>query len=287
MAKDASQLQPKHALLFSFILALQVVAATPAAAVTDLHRDVAVRPYNSVSPKTAVARCPSSNPRVIGGGGWAIGATDQIAERVMLTGLQPFRVTGRPGRFIAVGHEIGAGTDGEWQMEAYVICAAGLPGVEIVSNTTDPSSSTFKTAAARCPGAKKVLGTGARVPDAAGQVGLQLTRASGPRDISRAAAHEAANGYSDQWTLTSYAVCANPVGGPATAQLFDPPATLAYTGCPTGTFLHGPGGGGGLTGNGPRFLTSVYPYFDLRRVQVTMTSAPPGGMVAQAVCAPL
>jgi hypothetical protein len=278
----------KKGMLVFCVLATQVVVATPAAAVPGLVRPIAVSETNSESPKVEIARCPQGK-RVIGGGAWVFAISQSDETKVMLTGLQPLRDTvGRDG-YMAVGYERAAGIDGNWWLKAYAICADPLAGLQIVTGTTDPSSSTFKIAAARCPGPMKVLGTGARVPDTSGQVGLQLTRSSTPRDISRATAREDAAGYGGRWTLTSYAVCAfntplTPLGGQPIATL---PSlqNVVFANCPRGFFVHGAGGGGRLTDPGPFFLQVVYPFNDLDKVEVAMTGVPNGGMVAQAVCA--
>ena len=82
---------------------------------------------------------------------------------------------------------------------------------EIVPGVTE-GSARFKTALARCPSGTVAYGTGAAVPSI-GRIGLQMTRTSGPLDISRATGR-ADNNYSGSWTLTSYAIYARPAGRP-------------------------------------------------------------------------
>jgi hypothetical protein len=150
---------------------------------------------------------------------------------------------------------------------------------------TSPASPTFLATAAVCPSGKQVTGTGSRIVNSGGQVGLQLNRASGPLDISRSTARERANGYAGLWTLTSYAICANPVGLVAEGTLTNSSGT-SFT-CPTSTHrVHSVGGGGSLVDSGPVFLRLLYPFSNLRTVQVFMTGPPIGGMAIQAVCGP-
>lgn len=269
-------------------LAVLVAVATPAVAVTGLENRVSSSAKDSTSPKIQIARCSAGN-RVIGGGGVVETLSDEPEEyetKVILTGLEPIHDTLNRDGYMAVGYETTPGIPGRWYLQAYAICADPLAGLEIASSTTDPSSSRFKKAAAKCPGSKKVLGTGARVPDTRGRVGLQLTRASGPRDISRATAREGAGGYARPWTLSSYAVCANPIGGPPIAEVVNDDHDAV--GCPAGTFALGVGGGGGLTDSGAFFLQMMYPpriFPEPRSVEVKMTGVPNEGMVLQAVCA--
>jgi hypothetical protein len=81
--------------------------------------------------------------------------------------------------------------------------------------------------------------------------------------------------------VTAWVICVDPIG-----------AVVAYGGgtqsanadCPGTTLVHGAGGGGALTDQGPVFLRVVEPLPVLRRVTASMTGPYPGGMVAQAIC---
>jgi hypothetical protein len=118
-------------------------------------------------------------------------------------------------------------------------------------------------------------------------IGLQLTRTSGPLDISRAAGRvDTRFGSVGNWTLTSEVICARRAGGihvDGDSSLGD----SVSASCDTGT-VHGRGGGGGLTDGGLSWLYSIQPFNNLKYVNVRMTSPlnpSIGGMIAHFTCA--
>ena len=284
------------------LAAVAVLVAGPAAAATGLSRYASDRiGPNLVSPKTATAYC-EPNQVVVGGGAWAFEEND--VGQVLLTQLQPIhggRLDGyeasaearpaTPGEFALVPRP---GDPGEWWLEAYALCAdaTALAGyeivshTEIVSNTTRPVSPPSVAAAAKCPSGKLVTGTGSRIFNSGGRVGLQLSRASDPLDISRSTARERTGGYSDDWVLASYAICASPAGLTAESTVITgtPGGDLS---CSTPTHqVHSVGGGQSLDDPQPFFLQVLYPNSDKRGVRVFMTGLPPNGIAIQAICGP-
>jgi hypothetical protein len=177
-------------------------------------------------------------------------------------------------------------------MQGYAVCANrdALDGY-VIKHKTVQVSSRFQHTAASCPSGTVAYGSGADVHlpgrnegDANGQVGLQLIRTSGPLDISRGAGR-ANNTFSGTWELTSWAICAKPAFG-VHAEGTVVQGAFGTHACKTlGDQVTGPGGGGGLTDGGPVWLQVIYPYANLRRVDVQLTGTPIGGMVASAVCA--
>jgi hypothetical protein len=91
--------------------------------------------------------------------------------------------------------------------------AVRITGVHRVSERTPFSgsnSSTLKTAVATCPGGERVLSGGAKVITANGSstVGnVALTRLVPTTSTYGAQAVEAREGYSENWSLTAYAIC--------------------------------------------------------------------------------
>jgi hypothetical protein len=136
-----------------------------------------------------------------------------------------------------------------------------------------------------CPSGKRVIGTGSRIINSGGRVGLQLSRASGPLDISRSTARERAGGYIDSWSLTSYAICVNPVNVQVRNQLES--GNSGFVCCQDNCALpnirvHSAGGGGSLVDTGASFLHTVVP--EGTRVVVFMTGRLSNGIVVQAIC---
>lgn len=261
------------------LAAIAVFVAGPAAAVPGLgwHSSDFVSGNNS-DPRTATAFCPAGQ-QVIGGGAAVNDATNQV----FLTRLEPIH-GGTRDRYVASA-EARFGFEGPWSLQAYAICANPLAGYQIVSRTVSPTppAATFAATAAVCPSGKRVIGTGSRILNSRGVVGLQLSRASGPLDISRSTARERSNTPINNWSLTSYAICANPVGLQGESAVVANASLTIH--CSTGK-LHSGGGGGGLVDSGPVFLKQVFvdPFLDF--VSVEMTGVPTVGMVAQAICGP-
>src|SRR5262245_19124139 len=172
-------------------VAVQVAGAAPAAAVPGLHRvESEVEPSDSRSHKQATAYCPTGE-QVVGGGGWVY---DFGAGEVVLTRLQPLDGGAGKDAYAISAEEPPTGFAGVWWLQAYALCSPPLPGHGIVVDWTDPSSSTFKTEDAVCTNGRRVIGTGAQVNFGLGYVGLHLSRAAGPLDISRASARERVGG---------------------------------------------------------------------------------------------
>jgi hypothetical protein len=260
------------------LAAIAVFVAGPAAAVPGLgwFSSDFVSGNNS-SPRTATAFCPAGQ-QVISGGV----AVNDGTNQVVLTRLEPIHGSTRD-RYVASA-EARFGFEGTWSLQAYAICANPLAGYQIVSRTVSPTplSATFAATAAVCPSGKRVIGTGSRILNSRGVVGLQLSRASGPLDISRSTARERSN-TPINWSLTSYAICANPVGLQEESGVVANARLTKH--CSTGK-LHSGGGGAGLVDSGPVFLKEVFvdPFLDF--VSVEMTGVPTVGMVAQAICGP-
>jgi hypothetical protein len=213
--------------------------------------------------------------------------------------LVPFRANNLDGYTVAAA-ETGAGTTGSWRIEAYAICAPdpnNLLDVKIEGGLSGiATSKAFQTAAGVCPAGKVALGTGARVNIAMnGEVVLQLSRASGTGDISRAQAQETPSGYSGLWNLTSYAICAKKPAGYEVVSQRSPQELsednkVAVAHCSHGKRLHG--GGGAITAAAPPnvSLSEITALFDLGYVQVrARENTPYGGtwdwILAQAICA--
>jgi hypothetical protein len=261
------------------ISTVQLGTAAPAGAVPGLYQRASdVAPSDSRPVKIAVAYCDNGH-RVVGGGGWA---HDFGANQVVLTELRPFDGSTSDG-FAVTAEEPASGFSGSWWLQAYAICAPQLAGHEIVEETTTTSNSTFKTEAAGCPAGKKVVGTGSKVIGRAGELGLHLSRAAGPLDISRSSARKRTSAYPGTWSLTSYAICANPIGA-VTEGVLETSGDSGSHSCTSGR-AHSVGGGGGLTDIGAYFLQTVFPSSDMESVLVHMTGMPPGGISVQTVCA--
>lgn len=267
---------------FALLLGAHVALGTQqAAALPNLQKVAQTSATNSVSPKTVTAVCPAGT-RVIGGGGWVFALSAADEEKVILTRLEPLS---SPSGYTVTGSEVVPGIATDWWVEAYALCATAPAGYEIVSTTTESSSSSLKQTAAVCSGGKRVFGTGARINNGAGEVTLQLTRSDGPRGIGRATAKEDASGYAGSWSLSAFAVCANDLPGFVIASAGTPTNSddtkLASVTCPSGTFVHNTavassGTPPGLDTTPPGVAVQVlYPFNNLRSAQVFAVETTP------------
>jgi hypothetical protein len=277
------------ALVLAAQVAIYAVAATPAAAAPPQTMRRTVSPYeapNSYWRKTAYAACP--DPYLATGGGANIyGGNGQVR----LTRLQP--VHNPPlnaDGYAATAEEPDTGYAGDWRLEAYAVCVGPgrVPGyVETFPRAeTDASSKDFQTISAPCPGNKRVIGTGAAIEHANGQVGLNLVRSDGPLLGARASGREDADGYAQDWSLEVTVVCADRIESAAVyGTVLTPGTSGGSIGCPPDKFVYSVGAGGGLVDTGPYHLWASYPNSDLTRVTLRMTGPPAGGPAIGAICA--
>jgi hypothetical protein len=93
--------------------------------------------------------------------------------------------------------------------------AEAVPGLQRITATSALNSSTSKTVAARCPTGKRVLGGGGTITGGRGQVVLEQLEPAQTATDDRfvVSAREDGSGYSRNWRLTAYALCASPLPG--------------------------------------------------------------------------
>ena len=166
--------------------------------------------------------------------------------------------------------------------------SAAVPGLEIVTVSSDPDSLDHESATAECPDDTVVIGSGATIEGGLGQVNLESVVPT--TDRVSALAYEDANGTNNVWTVTAQAVCADPPPGYSIE--YTPSAQTAVNKSVTATCLGNTvliGWGGLLSGSfGDVELESIQPDF----ASVTVTgneigagTATPWSVYAYAICA--
>ena len=150
------------------------------------------------------ATCPAGK-RVVGAGG-SFGGPGAVGEVAV-------QITPNPAltSVTASGFEDGTGVADIWGVGAIAVCASPPPGLQLVSATSElHSEGEVEVVRANCPAGKNLLGTGAEIPGGAGQVLLDDVIPSA--DLSRVLVTgvEDQNGFSGDWRVTAYAICANP-----------------------------------------------------------------------------
>jgi hypothetical protein len=286
------------ALSASAITVLEAAAAPTAAwAVSGLEVVQRFSDANSVSPKSATARCPAGK-QVLGGGGGLVWTEQIQTHQIVLSQMQPVHSVDGAFRdyFVVTGVENTAGEPGTWYLESFAICADPMPGYEIVEHRSTTLSDFFIRTEAHCTGNRKVIGTGAKVSTNGGEVGLQVMRASTLATFSYAQAAEDFDGYFDVWNVTAYAVCADEPAGYEIVQTASPEddsesPKWATALCSSGRRLFGAGSATGFSVPGHVALTHIIvnTYGDQRvdsfTMEVTPTDLDWDFTVAQAICA--
>jgi len=126
--------------------------------------------------------------------------------------------------------------------------AVAVPGVHIVSNSSQPSSQSLQHAAAHCNAGERVIGGGGQVDNGQGRVMLTAL-VPGP-SFYWVRAHARAAGHDDDWRVTAYAICApeSSVPGHHVVAAGSPTSPLtqqdrtAIAHCPPGKVVIGTGG---------------------------------------------
>jgi hypothetical protein len=185
----------------------------PAGSVTVQHT---FSTFNSNN-KTYRAACPAGQ-RVLGGGGSVNGT-----RHAVLTELKP--VSTPFGDYYEVSAaEDQTGDANVWNLHVYAYCSATAPGVQIVSVPSASASNPFTSVGATCPGSKRLAGSGGQITGGNGQVDL-VTYPEGSRlsNSTTAGGQEDPDGFTGNWTVTSYAVCVT------ASDLFDLQVVRSFT----------------------------------------------------------
>jgi hypothetical protein len=286
--------------LATLVLAGAVLGRQPPAhaapRVTGLELVYDVSDSNSRSPKYAFAKCPFPK-KVVGGGANALYAEPTPFPRLVLTRSVPYEFES-VSAFRAAAVEGGGGFEDNWYLVAYAICADPLPGYHIVHSINDPSSEEVQTAEAKCPSGRHALGAGAEIlaPDHPHGVGLQVVRASGNGDLTRAQAHEQPQGYRYDWQLVASAICADTPEGyqvryGESEERESEPTKNAVAYCDEGTQVTGAGAAISNVEPGHVALYSFYPNAPgvaslaaAQAAEITPLQEPWDFIVAQAIC---
>jgi hypothetical protein len=171
--------------------------ATP---LPGLERVVATSATNS-SNKSISAVCPGGK-KLLGAGGEITNGSgqvvlDELRPRADLTGV------------LITGLEDGNGYAGNWSVTAYAVCATPPAGLQRAA-ATSASDTNDKSVQANCPGGKRPLGTGGEVNSGGGQVSMDLSPFTVVDDVvgANARAFEDDTGFTGNWSVTAYAICA-------------------------------------------------------------------------------
>jgi hypothetical protein len=241
----------------------------------------------------ATATCPAGK-QVTGAGHEIIGARGQVAIHELTPDPSP------PTNVLALGIQDDDGFDGGFIVSAYAICATPLPGLTLVPASTI-SDSNDKSVMAICPPGKKVVGVGGKVtggftffggtpPNFFGEVVMDGLVPNAALTSVTVRASEDEDGFAEDWSLTAYAICANPPPGlqrVSASSPIDPDVARVTASCPAGKNLLGTGGE--IFASKGQVIDDLLPDKQLRSVTVTgiqQSGIPPHWSVnAFAICA--
>lgn len=237
---------------------------------------------------TVQAACPAGTV-VLGGGASVVPAVG----RAMLTKMQPVQ-DANGGRFVAEAKsDPGGGTN---SLTAYAVCANSLPGLQIISRAGAVTSFPATITGVDCPAGKQAIGGGAAVNGGNGHVTLtaedEIDRVTQNGTLAEAAADS--TGLAGSFSLTDFAVCANPVPGFKIIGGSTNNANavkLASASCPVGTTVLSVGTEVDANVNGDERLSEAAISGDRRSVRATAVQRPGGtspgnwGLQVFAVCA--
>ena len=221
------------------------VPASPAAAQVAGRDVVTVNTALTSDNKSITANCDSGQ-RVIGGSAWLVRADGDVRIVDMIP---------RTDYLYVFAREDEDGTSASWQLFASAVCADPIPGMDIVERTSTVSSDPWNSVAADCTGGDQLLGTGYRVNNGNGQVGLDDLKVTSSTRLT-VWAYEDGAGYGSNWSVTAFAVCAPAPAGleivseESTGTSDDTAALGAF--CPNGKVTLG--GGGQVDGGGGQVI---------------------------------
>lgn len=173
--------------------------------------------------------------------------------------------------------------------------AAAIPGLGNTSVATAVNSNVFKAATAMCPAGQRVIGGGARLTVASGEVSITRLAPNATADGYEAFAYEDFDGFAGAWGLIVVAICAPTPPGytivTAASPVGSPPTASITATCPAGLQVLGTGGAV-VPGRGVVLLTGIVPSAPVNPTAVTVLGAEIAGgfaggwnVQAWAICA--
>ena len=197
---NADKINMKQSLLSGvtmIFLTLTLGLSSANAAIPGLTVVQNTTPWNSTDKAISVA-CPIGT--VPTGTGYDIGGSMNQGKIYVTTAIQA------GSRSVLVeAVEAEGGFSGNWTLTAKAICAAPLPGLIRVSETTNSWSAATADAEAFCPGDTVLVGTGAAILNGGNDV--MLTAIEPTINSVRVAAKEDESGTAALWSVVAHAFC--------------------------------------------------------------------------------
>jgi hypothetical protein len=187
-----------------FLVSLACLEGSAAAVVAATHRISAFTASTSAN-KSLTVNCPAGQRALSPGAHIQVGDYNQVL-------IDDIRPDANLTSVTVNAVEDETGTADNWTLAVGALCATPPPGLVRVS-ATSPLNSSNKSVTVNCPAGKRVFGTGADINSFNGEVILDDLRPNAALTSVTANALEDETGNSINWSLTAYAVCANPIAG--------------------------------------------------------------------------
>ncbi|MFI7706128.1 hypothetical protein [Nonomuraea sp. NPDC049480] len=192
-------------LAFTLIVFCGPLTGTASAAVPGLEVVSLTSASNSGFSKSVVASCPSGKNLLGTGGSVNSGLGKVVMDRIVPdSALTQVTVSARET-------EVGLSTN--WSVTAYAICAAPVAGLQLATTSLSADSTAKKNLTGLCPAGLNMTGIGGAVGGGGGQVLLETVAPHITNTAGTVSASEDVTGYSGNWSLTAYAICAFPLPG--------------------------------------------------------------------------
>lgn len=270
-------------LVLALTVVLGALGGTASAAVAGLELFSGPSVTDS-SNKSVSNVCSGVGKQVLGAAGEITGGGGQVSMDAI-----------RPNAALNIvdvqGVEDENGFAGNWTVTGHLICANSVPGLERRASTS-VSDSLNKARTANCPTSKRVVGGGAEIGGGAGQVVIEDIRPNATLKSVTANGVEDETGFDGNWTVTTYAICANPIAGlqlvTATSPSNSTNKSVTAT-CPVGKNLVGVGAER-TGGAGQVVIDAIVPNAQLTSVTVGAAEDETGfasgwSVKAHAICA--
>jgi hypothetical protein len=180
--------------------------ASPASA--DLpNREVVAASAHTVDDRgEAVVECPPGT-RVVGAGA-DIAGIPAGSGSVILDDLIP-----TVDSVTAYAYEAEHGTNADWQISAWAVCGSPHGSSVTSSRASVRNSRDVKDVDVTCPPGKVVLGTGASIDGARGEVVIDEIVPTTRTVTAKGVEAPAGGGFAGDWEIRVYAICAEEPGG--------------------------------------------------------------------------
>lgn len=162
-------------------------------------------PVGSPAVASATATCPAGL-QVLGTGGSVFPGRGVV----VLTGIIPSPFVA-PTSVTVLGSEVQGGFAGGWNVQAWAICAAPVPGAVVVITTSVIDSASPKVQISNCPAGRMVHGLGFQFGGGTGEIFLNVAFPNPPAGVGfnvPVVGSEDQSGFAGNWGVRTFAICA-------------------------------------------------------------------------------